>query len=115
MNTQLLLMFMTGHNPLTHASMESSESKRACPPQKFRLSFERSNGRARTAYPLYIVVCERATVAVGLQPVVQVNLIQIRTHQFFTQLMRLSGNPFQPLLVMQSAEDRSANNLTIVR
>jgi hypothetical protein len=46
--------------------------------------------------------------------VVQVNLIQIRTHQFFTQLMRLSGNPFQPVLVMQSAEDRSANNLTIV-
>jgi len=66
-------------------------------------------------YPLYIVVCERATVAVGLQPVVQVNLIQIRTHQFFTQLMRLSGDPFQPVLVMQSAEDRSANNLTIVR
>jgi hypothetical protein len=46
----------------------------------------------------------------------QVNLIQIRTHQFFTQLqlMRLSSNPFQPVLVMQSAEDRSANNLTIV-
>lgn len=49
---------------------------------------------------LYIVVCERATVAVGLRPVVQVNLIQIRTPQFFTQLMRLSGNPFQPVLVM---------------
>jgi len=47
--------------------------------------------------------------------VVQVNLVQMRTHQFFTQLMRLSGNPFQPVLVMQSAEDRSANNLTIVR
>ncbi len=31
---------------------------------------------------------------------VQVNLIQIRTHQFFTQFMRLSGNPFQPVLVM---------------
>jgi hypothetical protein len=46
--------------------------------------------------------------------VVQVNLIQIRTHQFFTQLMRLSGHPFQPVLVMQSAEDRSANHLTIV-
>jgi len=46
--------------------------------------------------------------------VVQVNLIQIRTHQFFTQPMRLSGNPFQPVLVMQSAEDRSSNNLTIV-
>jgi len=46
--------------------------------------------------------------------VVQVNLIQIRTHRFFTQLMRLSGNPFQPVLVMQSTEDRSANNFTIV-
>jgi hypothetical protein len=57
-------------------------------------------GVARTAYPLYIVVCERATVAVGLRPVVQVNLIQLRTQQFFTQLMRLSGNPFQPVLVM---------------
>jgi hypothetical protein len=36
--------------------------------------------------------------------VVQVNLIQIRTHQFFTQLqlVRLSGNPFQPVLVMES-------------
>ena len=63
---------------------------------------------------LYIGICERATVAVGVQPVVQVNLIQIRTHQFFTQLMRLSGNPFQPVLVMQSAEDRSANHLSIV-
>jgi hypothetical protein len=70
--------------------------------------------QAWTAYPLYIVVCERATVAVGLQPVVQMNLIQIRTNQFFAQLMRLSGNPFQPVLVMQSAEDRSANDLTIV-
>jgi len=63
---------------------------------------------------LYIYVCEGSTVAVGLQPVVQVNLIQIRTNQFFTQLLRLSGNPFQPVLVMQSAEDRSANDLTIV-
>src|SRR5438309_522246 len=53
-------------------------------------------------------------LAAELQPVVQVNLIQMRTHQFFTQLIRLSGNPFQPVLVMQSAEDRSANNLTIV-
>ena len=49
-----------------------------------------------------------------ISSVVQVNLIQIRTHQFFTQLMRLSGNPFQPVLVMQSTEDRSANNFTIV-
>ena len=31
-----------------------------------------------------------------------------------SQLMRLSGNSFQPVLVMQSAEDRSANDLTIV-
>jgi len=45
---------------------------------------------------------------------VQVNLIQIRTQQFFTELVRLTGNPFQPVLVMQSAENRSANNLTIV-
>lgn len=44
----------------------------------------------------------------------EVKLIQVRTHQFFTQLLRLSGNPFQPVLVMQSAEDRSANDLTIV-
>ena len=36
------------------------------------------------------------------------------TNQFFTQPMRLSGNPFQPVLVMKSAEDRSGNNLTIV-
>ena len=50
-----------------------TDSGTGCPPQKFRLSFERStqnryksNGRARTAYPLYTVVCERATVAVGL-------------------------------------------------
>jgi hypothetical protein len=46
--------------------------------------------------------------------VVQVNLIQIRTHPFFIQLMRLSGHPFQPVLVMQSTGDRSANNFTVV-
>jgi hypothetical protein len=42
----------------------------------------------------------------------EVKLIQIRTHQFFTQLLCLSGNPFQPILqpvlVMQSTEDPSS-------
>src|SRR5207244_9668803 len=103
---------------------EALECFGRCPQQKFHPSFESSPLRTdrspmeRLGLPiLYIssnIVCERATVAAGLQPVVQVNLIQMRTHQFFTQLIRLSGNPFQPVLVMQSAEDRSANNLTIV-
>jgi|SRR5215471_444 len=51
---------------------------------------------------------EFSVCTVGLQPVMQVKLIQIRTHQFFTQRMCLSGNPFQPVLVMQSAEDPSS-------
>jgi hypothetical protein len=45
-----------------------------------------------TAYPLYIVVHEKPTVVVALQPVVQMNLIQIGTHEFFPQLMCLTAD-----------------------
>src|SRR5271169_5982747 len=49
-------------------------------------------GDKPSAQPLYVIVCEKPAVIVRLQPVVEMNLIQVRTHKFFPQPVRLAAN-----------------------
>jgi hypothetical protein len=41
---------------------------------------------------IYIVICKKPAVIVGLQPMVEMKLVKVRTHEFFTQFMRLAVN-----------------------
>ena len=65
-----------------------------CATQEFHPGFNLSR-TDHDPQPLDVVIRQEPSVVVGFQPVEEMNLIQVRAHEFFSQFVRLAACPWR--------------------